>query len=102
MIKNVKISIILISFTLIFSASCNVKEPCEIYDEGELCVMNNTENVLTVYIDGSKIMDVPKGERNCIEKSAGIYTLKCFSGLDEWTKNDVPVFQCKPTYVSVP
>ena len=102
MIKNVKISIILISFTLIFSASCNVKEPCEIYDEGKLCVMNNTESVLTVYIDGSKVMEVPKGERKCVEKSVGTYTLKCFSELDEWTKSNITVFQCKPTSVSVP
>lgn len=96
-------SLFLIIFTALFLAiGCNVKEPCEINNEGKLCITNSLNANMSVYTNGSKVMDLKPEETKCIDKSAGAYNLNFFSGTEEWTLQNVLVEQCKTTNITTP
>jgi hypothetical protein len=94
--------IIILSLVLITFSSCKVKEPCEINNQGDICVTNNLSGNLDVFINETRVMQLEPGEKKCITKNTGFYTLKLFSGTDEWVVNNVEVVQCTTSEVLVP
>ncbi len=92
--------ICILAFT--FTNACNVQEPCEINNEGNLCITNNLNADLSVYTNGRKLMDLKPEETKCISKSTGSYNLNFFSGTDEWSLQNVLIKQCETTNIAAP
>ncbi len=97
--RTLFLTFILIVFTI---NACNVKEPCEINNEGKLCITNNLNTNMSVYTDGSKVMDLKSQETKCVMKKVGSYSLNFFSGTEEWSLQNVLIKQCETTNIATP
>lgn len=96
LIKTFLFSLFLTSFL-----TCNIKEACEINNTGEICVTNEMDFKIEVFVQESKIMEVDAGKTNCVVYDVGNYAVRCFSSTHEWVFEDVTVLQCEKSQISV-
>lgn len=96
------IYIIIISAVFAVFAACDIKEPCEINNEGQICITNNLDTRATVFSDGSRVMELDPEETKCVNLKVGTYSFNVFSGTEEWKIENIGIKQCETSEIIVP
>lgn len=86
-----------------FSCTKEEKEPCEVDNEGELCVINRYQNSAKVLLNGKEIGLVAASGQFCREVTADLSVVTLINEITLSFKSaNVDILQCESTNVSLP
>lgn len=97
---NIKIiSVIILTISIL--CACNVQEACEINNTGQICVTNELDIEIEMFVNETRVLTIQPGETGCVTKHVDSYSVRCFSATHQWTFDDVSVKQCEKTNLSI-
>ncbi len=96
-----KLYYLILASVLLTLSGCRAKDNCELKNTGEISVTNNTNKLVEIILDNSKLFDLNPGQSKTYDKPVGNYNLKAISFPDEWSY-DISVIQCETTQINIP
>ncbi len=87
----------------IFSCTKEEKEPCEVNNKGELCVINRYTHSAKVLLNGTEIGLVAALDQICVNVTAATSNVTLIDEINASSKSaTVTILQCESVNISLP
>ena len=94
------ISIFLL-LSLLFFTACKTKDACQINHTGNICVTNNNDINLEVFVNGIKEFTLGKNEKKSTPKPVGNYTVIVIPEHQSPKEYSVTIKECEDSEINV-
>ncbi|MDR2011112.1 MAG: hypothetical protein LBQ22_11605 [Bacteroidales bacterium] len=76
-------------------SSCNLKESCEMNHTGDICITNDNDVKVDIYVESVKVFELDVNETKCVTKPVGVYNIRCVRNTRLKEYNNIDLEECQ-------